>query len=59
MNLQMDRIRQACEVLKLNTVALEWPAIADCNGQVKPDTFLGSLAVIIPFKFQRCFVPQF
>ena len=30
-----------------------------CNGQVKPDTFLGSLAVIIPFKFQRCFVPQF
>ena len=34
-------------------------AVADCNGQVKPDTFLGSLAVIIPFKFQRCFVPQF
>lgn len=29
MNLQMDRIQQACETLKLNAVALEWPAIAD------------------------------
>ncbi|WP_250654787.1 IS21-like element helper ATPase IstB [Alkalimarinus coralli] len=29
MNLQMDRIQQACETLKLNAVALEWSAIAD------------------------------
>ena len=29
MNLQMERIRDACEALKLNTMALEWPAIAD------------------------------
>lgn len=29
MNLQMERIHQACETLKLNTVALEWSAIAD------------------------------
>lgn len=29
MNLQMDRIQQACETLKLNAVALEWPAIAE------------------------------
>ena len=29
MNLQMDRIQQACETLKLNAVALEWSALAD------------------------------
>ena len=29
MNLQMERIRQACDVLKLNAIALEWSAIAD------------------------------
>lgn len=29
MNLQMEKIQQACDTLKLNTVALEWPAIAD------------------------------
>lgn len=29
MNLQMDRIQHACETLKLNTMALEWSAIAD------------------------------
>jgi DNA replication protein DnaC len=29
MNLQMDRIHSACEVLKLNTLAVEWSAIAD------------------------------
>ena len=29
MNLQMERIRQACDVLKLNTLAVEWSAIAD------------------------------
>ncbi len=34
-------------------------AAGKCNGQLKPDTFLGSLAVIIPFKFKWCFVPQF
>ena len=33
--------------------------VTGCNGQVKPDTFLGSLAVIIPFKFQRRLIPQF
>jgi len=29
MNLQMDRIQNHCEVLKLNTMAVEWSAIAD------------------------------
>lgn len=29
MNLQMDRIQHACDVLKLNTMATEWSAIAD------------------------------
>jgi DNA replication protein DnaC len=29
MNLQMERIRHACEALKLNTLAVEWSAIAD------------------------------
>lgn len=29
MNLQMDRIHNACETLKLNTLATEWSAIAD------------------------------
>ncbi len=29
MNLQMERVQQACEVLKLGAVALEWSAIAD------------------------------
>lgn len=29
MNLQMDRIHSACEILKLNTLAVEWSAIAD------------------------------
>jgi DNA replication protein DnaC len=29
MNLQMDRIQYACETLKLNTLAVEWSAIAD------------------------------
>jgi len=29
MNLQMDKIRSACEALKLNTLAMEWSAIAD------------------------------
>jgi len=29
MNLQMDRIEQACESLKLDAMALEWSAIAD------------------------------
>lgn len=29
MNLQMDRIRHNCETLKLNTIAVEWSAIAD------------------------------
>lgn len=29
MNLQMDRIRDSCETLKLNTMAVEWSAIAD------------------------------
>jgi DNA replication protein DnaC len=29
MNLQMDKIQQTCEALKLNAIALEWPAIAD------------------------------
>ena len=29
MNLQMDRIQNACEILKLNTLAVEWSAIAD------------------------------
>ena len=29
MNLQMDRIQHACETLKLNTLAVEWSAIAD------------------------------
>jgi DNA replication protein DnaC len=29
MNVQMERIRHACELLKLNTLAVEWSAIAD------------------------------
>jgi DNA replication protein DnaC len=29
MNLQMERIRSACESLKLNALALEWPSIAE------------------------------
>lgn len=29
MNLQMDRIHSACDILKLNTLAVEWSAIAD------------------------------
>ena len=29
MNLQMQRIHSACEILKLNTLAVEWSAIAD------------------------------
>jgi len=29
MNLQMDKIQQTCEALKLNAIALEWSAIAD------------------------------
>jgi DNA replication protein DnaC len=29
MNLQMERIRHACELLKLNTLAVEWSAMAD------------------------------
>ena len=29
MNLQMARIEQACEELKLNTMAVEWSAVAD------------------------------
>lgn len=29
MNLQMARIEQACDVLKLNTMAVEWSAVAD------------------------------
>ena len=34
MNLQHDRIRQACAILKLNTLASEWSAVADrCAGK--------------------------
>ena len=29
MNLQMQRISAVCEQLKLNTLAVEWPAIAE------------------------------
>jgi DNA replication protein DnaC len=29
MNLQMDKIQQACDTLKLNAIAREWSAIAD------------------------------
>ena len=29
MNLQMDRIQQACEKLNLSRVAIKWSAIAD------------------------------
>jgi DNA replication protein DnaC len=29
MNLQMDRIKQACDTLKLNSIGVEWSAIAD------------------------------
>lgn len=29
MNIQMERIRHACDLLKLNTLAVEWSAIAD------------------------------
>ena len=29
MNLQMQRIHNACEILKLNTLAVEWSAMAD------------------------------
>jgi len=29
MNLQMDRIKQACDMLKLNSIGVEWSAIAD------------------------------
>ncbi|MDP1757081.1 MAG: ATP-binding protein, partial [Pseudohongiella sp.] len=29
MNLQMQRIHSACEILKLNTLAVEWSAMAD------------------------------
>ncbi|MBT9097509.1 hypothetical protein KFZ76_07260 [Methylovulum psychrotolerans] len=29
-----------------------------CNGQQKPDTFLGNLAVKFPLKFQRGFIAQ-
>lgn len=29
MNVQMERIQRACEVLKLNTIAVEWSAMAD------------------------------
>jgi len=31
MNLQMDRINEACDTLKLNTLANEWSAIADTS----------------------------
>jgi DNA replication protein DnaC len=29
MNLQHERIRQACEALKLNAIATEWPGLAE------------------------------
>ncbi|WP_232463718.1 transposase family protein [Methylovulum psychrotolerans] len=35
-----------------------YPTLINCNGQQKPDTFLGNLAVKFPLKFQRGFIAQ-
>lgn len=38
MNLQLQRIQHACEVLKLSAIATEWPALAD-RGAAQGNTF--------------------
>ena len=45
MNLQLDRIKQACDTLKLNTLAVEWSAIADksTTGEASLADFLEQL----------------
>lgn len=45
MNLQLDRIKQACDMLKLNTLAVEWSAIADksTSGEASLADFLEQL----------------
>lgn len=45
MNLQLDRIKQACDTLKLNTLAVEWSAIADksTSGEASLADFLEQL----------------
>jgi PAS domain S-box-containing protein len=45
---------KALEQAKLEELQHNQRAI--CNGQQKPDTFLGNLAVKLPFKFQRRFI---
>jgi hypothetical protein len=46
MNLQMDRINEACETLKLNTLAVEWSAIADKTAAIPANFFVGLIGQI-------------
>jgi len=47
----------AWENLKLvNSLKLTFYTTLKCNGQQKPDTCSGNLAVKLPFKFQRRFI---
>jgi len=48
MNLQMDRIKQACDTLKLNSIGVEWSAIADqsTSGEASLADFLEQLLQI-------------
>jgi len=45
MNLQMDRIKEACDTLKLNSIGVEWSAIADqsTSGETSLADFLEQL----------------
>lgn len=56
MNLQMDRIRDSCETLKLNAMAIEWSAIADTaagSDNTLADFLEQVLAVELESRLQR------
>lgn len=56
MNLQMDRIQHFCETLKLNTLGVEWSAIADNavgSGGSLADFLEQLLNVELEARFQR------
>jgi len=51
MNLQMDRIRHSCETLKLNTIAVEWSAIADTSAGTE-NTFADFLEQLLALELE-------
>jgi DNA replication protein DnaC len=51
MNLQMERIQQACDVLKLHTIAVEWSAIAD-GAATKETTYADFLEQLLQVEME-------